>query len=353
MSDALRVTGLAKSYPGLTALRGVDLTVATGEFFVIVGPSGSGKTTFLMCVAGFLVPDSGTIELASVDVTNVPPHKRNVGVVFQNYALFPHLDVKDNVAYGLKMRGWRAERQKERVRELLKLVRLEGLEHRKPQALSGGQQQRVAVARALAFNPDLLLMDEPLGALDRKLREELQDELRSIHRATGTTVLYVTHDQDEAMALGERVAVMNAGQTIQIDRPEEIYRSPATSFVASFVGQANLLPLSSATLADGRVHIKADGLEARVPAPAGFSLDALDAWQLLLRPEAISVSDNGLVAGTVEDIVFLGDRQLARVRLESGRPLAVRLPGRSTAVTGDRLLLGVDETYVRLVRRES
>ncbi len=237
----LRIEGLTKRYGAVTALAELALTVEPGAFQALLGPSGSGKTSLLMSVAGFLTPDRGQILVNGRDVAGLPPEKRNFGMVFRRYALFPHLSVIDNVAFSLRARGvGRAERRR-RAGTAIDMVRLTGMEERLPQALSGGQQQRVALARAIAFQPDLLLLDEPLSALDRALRSELQSELRGLQRRTGLTCLYVTHDQDEAMSMADSVAVMSAGRIRQIGVPGELYERPHSRFVASFLGKSNFL----------------------------------------------------------------------------------------------------------------
>ena len=239
---ALSVRGLYKSYDGhQDALSGIDLDIAEGEFVTLLGPSGSGKTTLLMVIAGFEAPTRGEVFSKESDITRVVPERRNFGVVFQSYALFPHMSAAANVGYPLAARGIKGEERRRRVDEALALVGLEGLGGRRPSQLSGGQQQRVALARALVYEPALLLLDEPLGALDRVLRERMQIELRSLHQKLGITFLYVTHDQDEALTMSDRVAVMREGIIEQVSTPEELYDRPATEFVASFVGVANLL----------------------------------------------------------------------------------------------------------------
>ena len=234
--------GVSKTYDGRTmVVQDLDLRVKTGEFFTLLGPSGSGKTTCLMMLAGFEEPTSGDISIAGRSVRNIPPRKRGIGVVFQNYALFPHMTVGGNLAFPLEVRGVSAERRAERIRGVLEIVRLEGYETRRPSELSGGQQQRVAIARALVFQPSLVLMDEPLGALDRRLREEMQFEIRRIQHDLGVTVVYVTHDQQEAMAMSTRVAVFHQGRIQQVAAPETLYEEPAREFVAGFIGDNNIL----------------------------------------------------------------------------------------------------------------
>src|ERR687887_269236 len=237
----IRLRGLRKVFGPVVAVDGIDLDIADGEFFAVLGPSGSGKTTVLRMIAGFEAPTAGTVELGGVDATRVPPFRRDVNTVFQDYALFPHMTVAQNVGYSLKVRRVpRAERAR-RVAEALELVRLPDLGSRKPAELSGGQRQRIALARALVNRPRVLLLDEPLGALDLKLREQMQVELKAIQRDVGITFIFVTHDQDEALTLSDRLAVFNGGRVEQIGSPAEVYENPATAFVAGFVGTSNLI----------------------------------------------------------------------------------------------------------------
>src|SRR6266513_3841717 len=240
----VRLVGVRKAYGDVVAVDGVDLEIASGEFFTLLGPSGSGKTTTLRLIAGFERPDEGRIELAGRDVTGLPPYSRDVNTVFQDYALFPHMTVGENIAYGLRVKGVSRRDRRGRVEEVLRIVRLPGLGERKPIQLSGGQRQRVALARALVNSPRVLLLDEPLGALDLKLRQEMQIELKRIQRAVrevGITFVYVTHDQEEALTMSDRIAVFNEGRIEQLGTPAEIYEHPATEFVAGFVGISNVL----------------------------------------------------------------------------------------------------------------
>ena len=243
---AVRFAGVARHFGAVKAVDGVDLSILPGEFFAMLGPSGSGKTTCLRLIAGFEQPDAGHIEIFGEKVEGLPPYRRAVNTVFQDYALFPHLSVGDNVAYGLRVRGvGRAERDKQ-AREALAMVKLTGMESRRPAQLSGGQRQRVALARALIVRPKVLLLDEPLGALDLKLREEMQLELKGLQRALGLSFVFVTHDQGEALSMADRVAVFNEGRIVQVGPPEEVYERPRTRFVARFVGSANVLSAAEA-----------------------------------------------------------------------------------------------------------
>jgi ABC-type Fe3+/spermidine/putrescine transport system ATPase subunit len=300
--DALDVElrGVTKTFGGRRAANDVSLQIRRGEFFSLLGPSGCGKTTLMRMVAGFETPDAGSILLGGADVAGVPPHQRDVNMIFQNYALFPHLDVEENVAFGLRMA--RADRIEERVRRALEKVGLAGYERRVPATLSGGEQQRVAIARATVTGPRVLLLDEPLGALDLKLRKSLQEELRRLQRDLAMTFLYVTHDQEEALAMSDRIAVMSGGTVEQVGPPAEIYERPATRFVAGFVGSGNFFEGTG----DGRVVRTKDGLSIEAPATGDVTL--------LVRPEKMRVNGGpfdsaqgkpGLPA-RVEEVLYQG-----------------------------------------------
>ncbi len=319
---AVELRGVSKSYRGQRALEPCDLQVRDGEFFCLLGPSGCGKTTMLNLVGGFTEASTGEIRVGGVPVNNVPPHKRQVNTVFQSYALFPHLSVRGNVGFGLKMARADKRESAGRVEEALRLVGLLELADRYPSQMSGGQQQRVAVARALVNRPAVLLLDEPFGALDLKLRKRLQVELAQIHRDVGTTFLFVTHDQEEAMTMADRIAVMNEGRIEQIGSPEEIYRQPASRFVADFIGDSNFLEVERR---DGRV-VARDGAE--VPAPAGDWKRAV----LMVRPECVRLEQAGAGAGMGGRVLkrsFLGS--FMRIALEcsaADEPIVVALHGR-------------------------
>ncbi|MFE5592676.1 ABC transporter ATP-binding protein [Streptomyces sp. NPDC056549] len=300
---AIRLTGLRKTYGRTEAVAGVDLEIADGEFFSMLGPSGSGKTTVLRMIAGFETPTAGTVELAGRDVTRLAPFERDVHTVFQDYALFPHMTVEQNVAYGLKVRGVPRAERLVRARAALAQVGLDGLGRRRPAELSGGQRQRVALARALVGRPRVLLLDEPLGALDLKLRERMQVELKAIQREVGITFVFVTHDQEEALTMSDRIAVFHQGRIEQVAAPAEIYERPATPFVAGFVGTSNLL--------------SGDTARRLVGTPGTYSI----------RPEKIRVlpdhkapGDPGhaTAAGTVAEVVYLGDSTRFLVDLDGG-----------------------------------
>ncbi len=249
--STVELRGLDKRYGRVVALDGVSLAFADGEFFGLLGPSGSGKTTLLRAIAGFVEPDGGEIRLDGKDLRRTPVHRRDIGMVFQNYALFPHMSVFDNVAFGLAVRRVGRAETRRRVEEMLALVRLSGLDQRRPRQLSGGQQQRVALARALITRPRVLLLDEPLGALDKRLRQEMQIELRQIQRRVGITTIFVTHDQEEALTLSDRIAILNEGRVVQVGAPAEVYERPATAFAANFLGDANFFAGRAAGTRDG------------------------------------------------------------------------------------------------------
>jgi ABC-type Fe3+/spermidine/putrescine transport system ATPase subunit len=348
----LTVRGVVRRFGPVTALAGVDLTVAEGELLTILGPSGSGKTTLLKVVAGFEIPDEGTVHLGAEDVTLAPPRQRDVGMVFQNYALFPHLTVAQNVAFPLEMRRLAKPERDRRVAEALALVELAGYEARLPRQLSGGQQQRVALARAIVFNPRLLLLDEPFGALDRKLRESMQLEVRRLQRRLKLTTLFITHDQEEALILSDRVAVMNAGLLEQVGTPAQVYARPATRFVADFVGESNLLEGH----ASGDRAAEVPGLGRITLAHAAGA--AGEQITLLLRPEALRVGAEAAAlpnraSGRIVETVFLGLSVKLRLRLEGGLELLARLPLRPSeplpASEGDTVPLGFAPEDVHVV----
>jgi ABC-type Fe3+/spermidine/putrescine transport system ATPase subunit len=301
----IQLRGVVKRYGAQVALQGLDLEISDGEFFCLLGPSGCGKTTTLNLIGGFVSPTSGEIWIRSQRIDQLPPHKRPVNTVFQSYALFPHMNVRENVRFGLKMDRVAADESIQRVEQALALVGLEQFADRMPAQLSGGQQQRVAVARALVKRPAVLLLDEPLGALDLKLRQRLQIELTQIHRDVGTTFVYVTHDQEEAMSMADRIAVMSDGRIEQLGTPTEIYKRPASRFVADFIGDSNFFP----AIVMGDVATLADG--TRVPCTPGRSGEAT----LMVRPESIRLDALGALKGTVLHTSFLGS--YVRVAVET------------------------------------
>jgi putative spermidine/putrescine transport system ATP-binding protein len=313
----VQLRGVSKQFGSVTAVNGVDLTVDGNEFLTLLGPSGSGKTTVLRMIAGFELPSAGTIELDGVDVTQRPPFDRDVNTVFQDYALFPHLTVAQNVEYGLLVKKVPKPDRQRRVGEALERMRLDGFGSRKPDQLSGGQRQRVALARALINQPKVLLLDEPLGALDLKLREQMQVELKTLQREVGVTFVFVTHDQSEALTMSDRIAVFNAGRVEQIGPPAEVYERPASEFVAGFVGTSNLLRGGTARTLLGR-----DGV-----------------WSI--RPEKIRLADTqttvstgeGSALGRVQEVIYLGDATRFVVGLDAGGTLVVVQQNLSTTST--------------------
>jgi putative spermidine/putrescine transport system ATP-binding protein len=351
-SGDLVLQGIARRFGPVIALAGVDLRVRPGEMLTILGPSGSGKTTMLKVVAGFEVPDEGSVQVAGRDVTFAPPAQRDIGMVFQNYALFPHMTVAENIAFPLKMRRVAREEIARKVEEALKLVELAGYGDRLPRQLSGGQQQRVALARAVVFGPRLLLLDEPFGALDRKLREQMQLEVKRLQRRLGLTALFVTHDQEEALILSDRIAVMNKGVIVQLGTPQEIYARPVDRFVGDFIGESNLF---RARVKQPGVAVIEDRLAIRIPQNDAIAAGA--EIGLLVRPErprpvaAEGRADN-VFGGTIDELIYLGESVKYRIRLEAGLELVVRWPfkreGDALAV-GDHVTVGWSADDVHLV----
>jgi putative spermidine/putrescine transport system ATP-binding protein len=314
---AVRLEGLAKRFGDVTAVAGVDLEIADGEFFSMLGPSGSGKTTTLRMIAGFEAPSEGRILLGGRDVTRLAPFERDVNTVFQDYALFPHMTVGDNVAYGLLVRKVAKPERQRRVGEILEMVRLSGYEKRKPGQLSGGQRQRVALARALVNRPRLLLLDEPLGALDLKLREDMQIELKQIQAEVGITFIYVTHDQEEALTMSNRIAVFSAGRIEQVGAPADVYERPATRFVAGFVGTSNLISGEAAHAIVGRTGV----FTVR---PEKIHMG---------EPDAPSGGDEYAAAGRIRSVVYLGPDTRYHVALDAGAELVVTQQNLATSST--------------------
>ncbi len=314
----LELSGVQKRFGPTVAVEDFHLSAERGEFVSFLGPSGCGKTTTLRMIAGFEVPTAGTIVLDGTDITYRPPNRRNVGMVFQSYALFPNMSVGDNVGFGLKVRKRPADQIRKRVGELLELVHLGDKAARYPYQLSGGQQQRVALARALAFEPQVLLLDEPLSALDAKIRVTLRHEIRAIQRQLGITTVYVTHDQEEALSLSDRVVVMSDGRIEQIGTPFEVYNFPSTGFVASFVGTLNVLPTAVVDPSAGRLSVS--GQEIRIS--RAVSARPGDMISLALRPEMVSLGDgpagSNVLRGSVADVSFLGSIVRIRIRIGAG-----------------------------------
>ena len=331
---AIRIRALTKSFDDVAAVRGIDLDIAAGEFFSLLGPSGCGKTTTLRMIAGFEQPTSGEILLDGVDVSRVAPHRRPVNTVFQSYALFPFLTVRDNVAFGLRYADLTREQVRSRADEALALVRMSEYARRRPAQLSGGQQQRVALARALVLNPRVLLLDEPLGALDAKLRKTLQLELKALQEAVGITFVYVTHDQDEALTMSDRMAVMAAGRVEQVGTPAQVYEEPATAYVADFLGAANVLDVEVLDEHEGVTGYRLDGVRLESFGPGHAPGPA----KLVVRPERVELDVGPAASPTpdrqldavVERVVYRGASAEVIVRTTGGTPLVALLPaGRS------------------------
>jgi spermidine/putrescine transport system ATP-binding protein len=324
----IRLAGLTKRFGDVVAVDDVSLEIGAGEFFSLLGPSGCGKTTTLRMIGGFDLPTSGRIEFRGSDVTTAPPDKRPVNMVFQSYALFPHLDVAGNIAFGLRRRGVDAAEIRRRTGAILDLVHLVGYEKRRTHELSGGQQQRIALARALVNEPNVLLLDEPLGALDLKLRKRLQVELKRIQMDVGITFVYVTHDQEEALTMSDRIAVMSRGRIEQVGPPEDLYDRPATAFVADFIGTTNLLSGTVESIADGAAVVRLDSGDRCRIAPDGRQPG--QPVQLSIRPEAITVGadSNGAMEGmplhaTIEQVAYLGAAVQYQIRTEGGLAMTV------------------------------
>jgi spermidine/putrescine transport system ATP-binding protein len=356
----IRLVELTKQFADVRAVDGIDLEIESGEFFSLLGPSGCGKTTTLRLVAGFEEPTSGSILLDGADVGRLPAHKRNVNTVFQSYALFPFLTVAENVAFGLRYKSISKQESAKRVGEAIELVQLSGFEKRRPGQLSGGQQQRVALARALVLNPAVLLLDEPLGALDAKLRRTLQVELKALQERVGITFIYVTHDQEEALTMSDRLAVMAGGQIAQIGTPEDVYEQPADAYVADFLGISNLMEATVTRHGEGCCYIKLGDFELTAGCGA---IDATGAVKIAVRPERVRLEPfdaTGVnrVPAMVERLVFLGSATQVIVRLapgarvqalvhndgepltcEQGTPLQVYLPPEAVRVLPERNII--------------
>ncbi|GAA5233359.1 ABC transporter ATP-binding protein [Verticiella sediminum] len=347
----LHVRGVRKRYGKTSVLDGVTLDVRPGEFLTLLGPSGSGKTTLLMVIAGFVRPESGEVLLGPQDIVRRPPHERGVGMMFQNYALFPHMTVGENIAYPLKLRGVPPAERAERVAVALDLVQLAGYQDRSIDALSGGQKQRIALARATVFRPRLLLMDEPLSALDKKLREQMQIELRRLHQQLGMTTICVTHDQREALTMSDRIAVMHGGNIVQLGTPTQLYEAPANEFVADFIGESTILPIDASgdrpRLRGRLLHLPRDcrpGADSRV----------------VIRPERLVVLEAGqdgagmnVFEGTVSHCVYEGESVVVHVDVGEAAPLRARMLARRdgggaapAAGSAVRVALHADDTIV-------
>ena len=350
----IHIQGLTKKYDQVYALDSVDLEVKSGEFLTLLGPSGSGKTTLLMAIAGFNRPDAGSIRFGETEMILTPPHRRNVGMVFQSYALFPHMSVAENIAFPLKLRGVDAKETAERVAAALATVQLSDFGKRNIDQLSGGQRQRVALARAFVFRPRILLMDEPLSALDKKLREQMQIELKHLHEQLGVTTVYVTHDQREALTMSDRIAVINHGRLAQVGTPHAIYNQPANAFVADFIGESTMLPLTRD--GSGKYFFENHLIATDFPADPGASCS------LVIRPERmfpirdeIADSDQTIVfSGVVREFVFQGESAFALVSISDEHDLSFRFGTdyssyQNMMSPGDKVALGLNRRDVIII----
>ena len=334
---SLRLQDLTKHFGQVVAVDGIQLEVHPGEFITLLGPSGSGKTTTLSMIGGFQEPTSGEIYVNDVPISGLPPYKRDLGMVFQNYALFPHMKVFDNIAFALRFKRVPKSEVADRVQRMLEIVQLPGYEERYPGQLSGGQQQRIALARSLVFNPSVLLMDEPLGALDKKLREEMQLEIRRIHQELEVTIVYVTHDQEEALTMSDRIAIMDQGHIEQLGIPEDIYKYPATEFVANFIGESNFFSGSVTAINHDELSLRTDGglvLRAERSDKLDHGMDA----KVAVRPDRPVFMAEGeilpnMVEGVVEEVIYIGHTLRYHIRLRNNHMLVVRKPETAHSMT--------------------
>ena len=351
--ELLELRDLTKSFDGTQVLKGVTLSVKEGEFVTLLGPSGCGKTTTLRIIGGMLEPDSGEVVLEGKSILGLPPEKRSVNTVFQNYALFPHMNVEKNIAYGLKVKGVKRAERNRRVKEMLKMVQLEGFEKRMPSQLSGGQRQRVAIARAAVLEPKLLLLDEPLGALDLKLRQQMQLELKALQQKLGIAFVYITHDQEETLNMSDRIAIMHEGVLQQVGTPEDIYERPETRFAAEFIGQTNIIEVEIADVAGETMTIDMDGI--KLPARKLKDAKAGEHVALCLRNERVSVSAEPAgpcsVPGIIKSRHYAGGTTRCVITTGSGRDIVtVGRSGRLALNEGDRAYVVWDPEEAAVVR---
>ncbi|UCF96144.1 MAG: ABC transporter ATP-binding protein [Spirochaetaceae bacterium] len=337
-ASGIRIINLVKQYGSVTAVDNISLEINRGEFVTLLGPSGSGKTTTLMMIAGFVVPTTGDILVGGQSIVSQPVNKRNIGIVFQHYSLFPHMTVFENVAFPLKMRKLNMQEIRQKVQAILDLVELAEMAHRYPRQLSGGQQQRVALARALVFDPPILLMDEPLGALDKKLRESMQLEIMRIQKKLQITTVYVTHDQSEALTMSDRIAVMDHGGILQLGSPEQLYEHPASRFVADFIGKSNFLTGEVTERREDGYSVKCEGGVGFI-APSSLDMQIGEKATFAIRPEKLVFYEDyfepeqkpqgwNVVAGVVESFIYLGDLRHYEIKLPSGDVFLVQIPSR-------------------------
>ncbi len=349
MTEAIEIAAVSKRFGTFTALNAVSFTIMDNEFFTLLGPSGCGKTTLLRCIAGFEDVTSGEIRLFGQNIAALEPNHRPVNTVFQHYALFPHMRVIENVAFGLKMKGMDAPERLARAGKMLEMVHLSAFADRLPTQLSGGQQQRVALARALAPAPKVLLLDEPLSALDLKLRQAMRVELKTLQEQTGITFVFVTHDQEEALTMSDRIAVMSAGSVQQIGTAREIYETPVNRFVADFIGETNLLEVDVQTVSNDMATVVLPGGH-RLTCPAATA--DTGRHHLSIRPERVSIADDGTLAATVDRVVYLGTDLQLLTTLDGGHPFHIRLQNSARAAVpapGTRIALRLEEGAARLL----
>jgi putative spermidine/putrescine transport system ATP-binding protein len=360
LGASIAITHLTKRYGAVEAVKDVNLAIAAGELVTFLGPSGSGKSTILSMIAGFTVPSDGDIRIGDQTIVSQPPHKRNIGMVFQDYALFPHMDVFGNVAFPLEMRGVAKASVRTQVLYALNLVRLDGLESRKPRQLSGGQRQRVALARALVFNPSVLLLDEPLGALDAKLREQMKLELKQLHATIGSTIVFVTHDQEEALTLSDRIALFDQGRMVQFGKPAELYRAPVNRFVAEFIGETNLLGGEVTNVSSGTITIRVgQSIEVVGLHRPGFASPKKRAV-FTLRLENIALGPSAAIMcnrfqGRVEQLLYVGSAIKYLVRLDDEVVLTLRQSDTMAAhrmEIGELVMVGWRESDMLLVETD-
>lgn len=349
----IAVSSLKKKYGALTVIEDLNLDIKKGEFISLLGPSGSGKTTLLMILAGFEKATSGSVSLDGTHIENLPPHKRGLGVVFQNYALFPHMTVAENIAFPLKMRRYSRSIIKQKVQKALDMVQLSDYGKRRPTEMSGGQQQRIALARALVFEPRVILMDEPFGALDKQLREQMQLDIRDMHKRLGLTVVFVTHDQSEALTMSDRIAVFNKGNIEQIGTPLEIYEKPKTDFVAQFIGETNLIKGIVASIDDNFIRMKINDTELKVTKINSVKLG--EEIAISLRPEWITLSksplaNDNMLPGKVRDTVYRGEHTRIDVDTEIGKVIVRSDRMNSNFVSNNRLIINFNANYCWIVK---
>ncbi|ABR64230.1 polyamine ABC transporter ATP-binding protein [Sinorhizobium medicae] len=341
-SSSLTVQKLAKRYGDFIALAETDLTVTEGEFLTLLGPSGSGKTTLLSLIAGLSRPDHGAVMIGKTDVTYSAPHSRDIGVVFQNYALFPHMTILENIAFPLKMRKVGAEEARKRAQEALEMIRLPHIAQRYPRELSGGQQQRVALARCMVYRPSIILMDEPLGALDKKLREHMQLEIKRIHRELGATIIYVTHDQEEAMTMSDRICLMNSGKIEQLGTPADLYFRPKTLFVADFLGESNLLPATAGRSQGELMNVEIGPQRVAAQALANNEVSVGDAIHIMIRPQNLTIEKaeaKDRISAIVSDVMVTGS--LTKIYMNAvDASLPALVAAFPTRLNGDQYRMG-------------